>query len=1659
MRTRTPVSPFMRVSSLLVVIVIGFAMLAGGSLAAAGDIGYVGEHFSGTGTQVTGAKPESKLWWNDGTWWAVMWDEASQDNMIFRLQTSTHTWINTGVLVDSRSGTRADVLWDGARLYIASHGYSNSAQSGVAANLYRFSYDAATETYRRDAGFPTTINNYRTETLVIDKDSTGRVWATWVQEQAVYVNSTATDGKTWGTPFALPISGASGLSTDDISALIAFGGKVGVMWSNQNASAMYFAVHHDADARTLWRPTEAALSGPLMADDHINLKADGTGRVFAAVKTNVTDPDAGLVQLLVRDPATAQWSAHVFGRKSDHHTRPIVVLDEVAGTLHMFATSGEAGGTIYRKSASMDAVSFPAGNGTAFIRDASSADMNDATSTKQSVNATTGIVVLASNDSTGHFWHNEIATSNPPPLTADFTASPLSGEAPLTVTFTDASSGEPTSWSWDFGDGATSTAQNPAHAYSEPGEYSVTLTVSNGSNTSARTRSSYVTVGETLPLAADFTGGPLAGAAPLEVSFVDASAGSPTAWSWSFGDGSTSTAQNPAHTYTAAGTYSVTLTVTNAAGDTSTRTRSSYVSVAPPEPPVASFTASPTSGIVPLTVSFIDTSTGPPTAWTWDFGDGTAPSTTQHPSHTYMKAGVYTVTLTATSAGGSDTETRFGYINVTPPPTLNQFAPVADAWVSKTSPSSNHGGDTELRVKYGGDSPTSKHYNTLLRFDVSGLSGTIVSVKLRLFVVDPASNGGTVYSVSNAWTETGVTWANAPAADSGGLATVGATTTGVWKEIELPTSAVPGDGTYSLKIQAASSSDGTTRYSSREGLNAPQLIVGTVIPPAPPTASFTATPTSGAAPLDVAFTDESTGEPTSWTWGFGDGTTSTQQNPVHTYTSAGTYAVTLTATNAGGSHTISRTDYISVSPPPPPTASFTGTPTSGAAPLEVAFTDTSTGSPTGWTWDFGDGRTSTAQSPTHVFADAGTYTVTLTATNGGGSSTASHPAYVTVEPPPPPSASFTATPTSGIVPLQVAFTDTSTGSPTSWRWDFGDGSTSTEQHPAHLYPTAGTYTVALTVTNATASDSLAHTDFITVSPEPPPTASFTGTPTSGAAPLAVAFADTSTGDPTSWSWDFGDGSTSTEENPSHTYTAAGTYTVVLTVANAGGSDTRTRIDYITVLPPGSRIFGADADAYVNSATPASNFGTRTTLRVRNPGATGDWHTSYLRFSLTDLVTEVVEARLRLFVVDAGNNGGNVYTVIDNTWTETGITWDNAPPADTLLANTGPAPLGAWVDVDLPPETFAAGNRSYTLALRSDDPTDGTTFYSSREGESANAPQLIIHTATPVQPPTASFTGMPTSGEAPLPVGFTDTSTEEPTAWAWDFGDGSTSAEQHPTHTYATAGTYTVTLTATNAGGSHTVTRASYITVSPSLPPTASFTGTPTSGTAPLNVAFTDTSSGAAAWAWDFGDRTTSTEQHPTHTYTSAGSYTVVLTVTNDAGTDSATEPGFVTVDPPPATVSFSPEADSYVRSGAPTSNFGKAGTLRAKFGGTGETYRTYIRFSVSGLVHPVSSATLRLYVVDAASNGGNVYTVSDNAWGETSLVWNNAPLVSTLLANAGPAALNTWVDVTLPPEAFAAGDGVYTFAVQSDSATDGTVWYASRETTTVPMLVLTQAVP
>ena len=361
--------------------------------------------------------------------------------------------------------------------------------------------------------------------------------------------------------------------------------------------------------------------------------------------------------------------------------------------------------------------------------------------------------------------------------------------------------------------------------------------------------------------------------------------------------------------------------------------------------------------------------------------------------------------------------------------------------------------------------------------------------------------------------------------------------------------------------------------------------------PEVPNADFTRDPISVNKPMIVQFIDTSTcpasliyksngtiltggsiesaddGGITTWTWDFGDGTTSNERNPAHTYQHTGSYTVSLTVVGPGGSDTVTKTNYVQVTPPAP-VANFTTTQRSGASPLVVQFTDTSTGNITSRLWNFGDGTTSMQQNPSHTYQNIGSYTVSLTVTGSGGTDTKTIEGYIQVTLP-APVANFTAKPRSGNGPLAVQFTDISTGQALSRLWDFGDGTTSSERNPKHIYHNIGSYAVSLTVVGPSGSNTETKKGYIQVT-HPAPVANFTANPKSGDGPLAVKFTDTSTGHVSSRLWDFGDGTTSTEQNPIHTYTFRDTddFTVSLSVTGLGGTDTETKTNYIHLnVPP------------------------------------------------------------------------------------------------------------------------------------------------------------------------------------------------------------------------------------------------------------------------------------------------------------------------------------------------------------------------------------------------------------------------------------------------------------------------------------------------------------
>ena len=588
--------------------------------------------------------------------------------------------------------------------------------------------------------------------------------------------------------------------------------------------------------------------------------------------------------------------------------------------------------------------------------------------------------------------------SAPAPPTAAFSATPISGTAPMSVNFTDESTGGATSWAWDFGDGAVSTEQNPSHIYSTAGTYTVALTATGAGGSNTNTKTEMIAIGAApVPPVAAFTATPATGVAPLVVNFADQSTGSTTSWSWDFGDGATSTLENPSHVYAAAGTYTVALTATGPGGS-NTNTQANLITVgSPPVPPVAAFTATPTNGPLPLTVNFSNQTTGSATSWSWNFGDG-GTSTSQNPSHNYAAGGTYTVSLTATGPGGSDPETKVGYINVTPlaefvAAPLTGTAPVTVAFTDQST-----GGATSWFWDFG-DETTSTLQNP--SHDYTDVLGGNYTVAL------------TATGPGGANTKTRLNYINtlavpAPVAAFTGTPTTGAASLGVtftdqstgvistwaWdfgdggtSALQNPTHNYFTSGIYTVSLTATG-----------PGGSDPETKVGYVT--VTPLAEFLGDPLTGTSPLTVQFTNQSTGGDTSWSWDFGDGGTSTLQNPSHAYTDVlgGNFNVSLIATGPGGSNTKTRPNYISTAAVPAPVAAFSGTPLSGTVPLSVAFTDASTGTISSWSWNFGDGEASTLQNPTHNYVASGTYTVALTVTGPGGSDPETKVGYITANP-------------------------------------------------------------------------------------------------------------------------------------------------------------------------------------------------------------------------------------------------------------------------------------------------------------------------------------------------------------------------------------------------------------------------------------------------------------------------------------------------------------------------------------------------------------------------------------------------------------------------------------------------------------------------------------
>jgi PKD repeat protein len=440
------------------------------------------------------------------------------------------------------------------------------------------------------------------------------------------------------------------------------------------------------------------------------------------------------------------------------------------------------------------------------------------------------LFLATANDAHGtEVWRSDLQLAR-----AGFTAGITEGVAPMTVVFTNTSTGGYDTCTWDFGDDSTSSdCDDPSHEYADAGAYTVTLMVSGAGGTDTFTRANYINAYEAAK--AGFTANITEGIAPLAITFTNTSTGDYETCQWGFGDGGTSdNCDAPSHEYTSGGIYTVTLTVSGLGG-TNTRTRTGYVTVY--DPVDAGFSADPTSGPSPLLVRFTNLSTGDYETCAWNFGDGDTSNKCNDLSHEYAPEpgtlrfpvdGVYTVTLTVSGLGGASTVTHTRYITT-------YEAARADFSASPVT------GTAPLTVAFTNQSTGA--YDTCT-WDFG--------------------DGGT----SNDCDDPNYTYEN------GGSYTVTLTVSGL-------------GGSNTITHTRCVTSYETVK------------------------ADFSAVPTSGAVPLTVEFTNLSTGDYDTCTWDFGDGNTSSDcSSSSHKYTTVGDYTVTLAVSGTIGSDAMTRMNYI-----------------------------------------------------------------------------------------------------------------------------------------------------------------------------------------------------------------------------------------------------------------------------------------------------------------------------------------------------------------------------------------------------------------------------------------------------------------------------------------------------------------------------------------------------------------------------------------------------------------------------------------------------------------------------------------------------------------------------------------------------------------------------
>jgi len=1007
---------------------------------------------------------------------------------------------------------------------------------------------------------------------------------------------------------------------------------------------------------------------------------------------------------------------------------------------------------------------------------------------------------------------------------ANFTANVTSGCVPLTVSFTDQSTGNPTSWNWEFSNGTLSSVRNPVVTFSTPGTYSVRLVVQNSTGIAQTERIDYITVYPSPT--ANFNASLTLACVPATIQFTDASTtttGTIVSWEWDFGDGGTSTQQNPSHTYTNVGFYAVTLTVTSSTGCKQTRVRSSYIRIVGSIDTDFDFTP-PATCRPPYAVNFRNQSNGPGTiSYSWNFGNGQT-STAVNPTATYTAPGTYTVTLNTSSTLGCTG-------------TLQKRITINSATTDFAVPA-----DICLNVPVTFQNTSSPNPESSLWFFGDGTS-------------------------------------------SGQINAVKAFTT---------------PGTYNVRL--------VNRYST-----CTDSITKPVTVNALPAVDFRSNDSTFCqAPASVQFTDLTPGA-VSWQWNFGDGTTSTEQNPTHQYTAEGVYTVTLTAVTASGcQRTVVKPDFITVKIP----EVEINAPTGGCIPfrytptVNIVTVDTVAS----YSWNLGEPGAifNVRNPPPYTYNSPGNYNISLTITTVSGcTKTVTIPNGVRTGV--PPTVAFSVAPLDDCASTLFNFTDqsiTTPGALVEWLWNFGDGSTSTLQHPTHQFQDTGNLVVTLQVSNNKCIR-IGATQTVHVKP---PVADFRYAVNCNN--REVTFTDESKVDPTltplTYLWEMGDPANTqfiTQIPPPFTYPGPGTYIVNQTITNGTCSYTQRK-----------QIIIADEQATFTINTNPVCKGQPFTL-----SATGILDADNIRnyrWIVDGVVLPETDAIVHYSLANAGTYDVTLTITDINGCTSTRTIADYIQVNGPTARFTPSAP-GACLDktISFTDQTTPAGSiRNWQFNFG-----DGTT-------QTFTAPPFT-HTynqvgSYPVQMTVTDAAGCTDRYQLPAnvvvsnpragfraytvycpetPLQFIDTSAGVNLSYAWSFGDGGTSTDANPLHSYpAPDADYTVKLVVTDASGCQdSVVRPAYVKI---RSPKAAFSIKDTTTLCPpLRTSFTFAGQDYSSFYWSFGDGGMSTLQNPSYFYGNYGTFTPKLYLTGNGGCIDSAQSSVTVHNPADIRISYGPQ--------------------------------------------------------------------------------------------------------------------------------------------------------